>query len=293
VGGRAAHPGGEDGGGRGPRRQLGPGGDRAAGARRRRPDGADGADGPRDPDHGPPDAGPPSVAQLAAQLADPGHGLTAHTRRFSRVDALAALADALPAGAASIAEIEQLCEKVLAEPAFVPLPAPGASAGSAGERRQLAAGHMRAAERYTTADVLPPSGSSWPPRPPAHRRRTWPGCRRGRAELAVEVVEAGQDYRLSAEQRAVLHDVVTSGRAVEAIVGPPRRRVWCGGAGLSRCDAVGKRKHTVAQIAAEFGGTRPTVYRHLSKPAAGEHGPGHVATSPPVTRSLVRRSRCK
>jgi len=209
------------------------------------------------------------------------------------VDALAALADALPAGAASIAEIEQLCEKVLAEPAFVPLPAPGASAGSAGERRQLAAGHMRAAERYTTADVLPPSGSSWPPRPPAHRRRTWPGCRRGRAELAVEVVEAGQDYRLSAEQRAVLHDVVTSGRAVEAIVGPPRRRVWCGGAGLSRCDAVGKRKHTVAQIAAEFGGTRPTVYRHLSKPAAGEHGPGHVATSPPVTRSLVRRSRCK
>ena len=35
------------------------------------------------------------------------------------------------------------------------------------------------------------------------------------------------------------------------------------------CDAEGKRKHTVAQIAAEFGGTRPTVYRHLSKPAAG------------------------
>ena len=34
------------------------------------------------------------------------------------------------------------------------------------------------------------------------------------------------------------------------------------------CDAEGKRKHAVAQIAAEFGVTRPTVYRHLSKPAA-------------------------
>lgn len=29
----------------------------------------------------------------------------------------------------------------------------------------------------------------------------------------------------------------------------------------------GKRRYTVAQIAAEFGVTRPTIYRHLSKPA--------------------------
>ena len=28
----------------------------------------------------------------------------------------------------------------------------------------------------------------------------------------------------------------------------------------------GKRRYTVAQIAAEFGVTRPTVYRHLSRP---------------------------
>jgi len=78
AGGRAAHPGGEDRGGRGPgrhparalagrgpRRRLGPG----AIARRvlagGGPDGADGADGRRDPDHGPPAAGPQSVAALA------------------------------------------------------------------------------------------------------------------------------------------------------------------------------------------------------------------------------------
>ena len=29
----------------------------------------------------------------------------------------------------------------------------------------------------------------------------------------------------------------------------------------------GKRKHTVAQIAAEFGVSRPTIYRHLTKTA--------------------------
>jgi AcrR family transcriptional regulator len=32
--------------------------------------------------------------------------------------------------------------------------------------------------------------------------------------------------------------------------------------------ADGKRKHTVAQIAAEFGVTRPTIYRHLTKTTA-------------------------
>jgi predicted DNA-binding transcriptional regulator AlpA len=29
----------------------------------------------------------------------------------------------------------------------------------------------------------------------------------------------------------------------------------------------GKRKYTVAQIAAEFGGSRPTIYRHLAPPS--------------------------
>src|SRR5664280_1726775 len=145
AGGRAAHPGGEDGGGRGPgrhparalagrgpRRRLGPG----AIARRvlagGGPDGADGADdadGPRDPDHGPPAAGPQSVAALAGPAGRPGARADHAHPPVLRVDALAALADALPTGAASIAEIEQLCDRVLAEPAFVPLPAPGASAG--------------------------------------------------------------------------------------------------------------------------------------------------------------------
>lgn len=33
-------------------------------------------------------------------------------------------------------------------------------------------------------------------------------------------------------------------------------------------DEAGRRRYTVAQIAAEFGVTRPTIYRHLGKPTA-------------------------
>jgi len=126
------------------------------------PDGADDADGPRDPDHGPPAAGPQSVAALAGPAGRPGARADRAHPPVLRVDALAALADALPTGAASIAEIEQLCDRVLAEPAFVPLPAPGASAGSAGERRQLAAGHMRVAVLAAERAVLAAAAASTP-----------------------------------------------------------------------------------------------------------------------------------
>ena|GEM_PF-6331642 len=135
------------------------------------------------------------------------------------MDALAALADALPTGAASIAEIEQLCDRVLAEPAFVPLPAPGASAGSAGERRQLAAGHMRAAVLAAERVVLAAAAAEHAGAGPG------PGGA-GPGGVRIEVVEAGQGYPLSAEQRAVLHDVVTSGRAAEAIVVPAAATSW-------------------------------------------------------------------
>jgi transcriptional antiterminator len=40
-------------------------------------------------------------------------------------------------------------------------------------------------------------------------------------------------------------------------------------------DADDKRKHTVQQIADEFGVTRPTIYRHLAK--ATPSSPGQTA----------------
>jgi hypothetical protein len=36
-------------------------------------------------------------------------------------------------------------------------------------------------------------------------------------------------------------------------------------------DDTGRRVHTVAAIAAEFGVTRPTIYRHLAKLPATTH----------------------
>jgi hypothetical protein len=94
--------------------------------------------------------------ELVAALTDPDHGLTAHARRFSRLDAIAAVADALPYGA-EIADVERLTGMVLVHPAFVALPN-GADAeltGGPGAQSQLAGAHqMRGGELFTTADVI-------------------------------------------------------------------------------------------------------------------------------------------
>jgi hypothetical protein len=62
--------------------------------------------------------------ELVATLTDPEHGLTAYARRFSHLDAIAAVADALPYGAA-IEDVERLADLALAHPAFVALPTGG------------------------------------------------------------------------------------------------------------------------------------------------------------------------
>lgn len=46
------------------------------------------------------------------------------------------------------------------------------------------------------------------------------------------------------------------------------RQVALASAMYAETDDQGKRRYTVAQIAAEFGVTRPTIYRHLGKQAA-------------------------
>src|SRR5207249_1470033 len=95
-----------------------------------------------------------------AALTDPEHGLTARARRFSRLDAIAAVADTLPHGAA-IADVERLTGMVLAHPVFVALPGgadaelTGGLAGGPGAQGQLAGAHqMRGGELFTTTDVI-------------------------------------------------------------------------------------------------------------------------------------------
>jgi len=199
------------------------------------------------------------LAGVVGRLTDPEHGLTSGRRRFTRVDALAAVADALPAGAADVAEIEALCDRALAAAGIVGLPNPPgarqtvtptvsaapaagpgqdqdgqaldgqaqdqdgpvlAAAGSAA-RRQIGAGHMANAARFTTADVLAAerviltaAAASGPGQGAAHvTGRT--------AVLARQAVEAGQGFALSAEQAAVTLRLVTSDRMLDAVLGPP------------------------------------------------------------------------
>ncbi len=196
---------------------------------------------------------------VVGRLTDPEHGLTSGRRRFTRVDALAAVADALPVGAGDVAEIEALCDRALAAAGIVALPdPPGArqtvtptvsarpAAGPAQDqdgqaqdqdgqvldgpvlaaagnpaRRQLGAGHMANAARFTTADVLAAerviltaAAASQPGQGGAHVSAQ-------AAELARQAVEAGQGFALSAEQAAVVLRLVTSDRMLDAVLGPP------------------------------------------------------------------------
>lgn len=163
-----------------------------------------------------------TLDDVVAQVSDPENGLTAHTRRFSHLDAITAVADALPQGA-SVGEVEALTELVLSHPMVVALPEPGALVGPAGERAQLAGSHqMTGGALYTTRDV-----------PEAEREilervravaAAGPGrCRVAPVVLAAAVaqVETAQGYALAGEQREVLARVVGEGRVIESVEGPP------------------------------------------------------------------------
>jgi conjugative relaxase-like TrwC/TraI family protein len=164
--------------------------------------------------------------ELVASVTDPGRGLTAHARRFSHLDAIAAVADALPYGAA-IEDVEHLTGMVLAHPSFVALPGAGAeqpaveqTVGGPGGHAQLAGAHqMTGGQLYTTRDVTEVERTIL-----AAATAEGQDCARVPAatvDLAVPIVEASQGFPLSAEQRSALRAVVTNGRAVEAIEGPP------------------------------------------------------------------------
>jgi hypothetical protein len=51
----------------------------------------------------------------------------------------------------------------------------------------------------------------------------------------------------------------------------------------------GKRKHTVATIAAEFGVSRPTIYRHLGKTTGSDSEGGRFLRSGPRQSERIGR----
>jgi len=188
------------------------------------------------------------LADVVGRLTDPEHGLTSGRRRFTRVDALAAVADALPAGAGDVAEIEELCDRALTVAGIVALPDPPgarqtlapaaglepaagqqqqdqdgpvlAAAGNAA-RRQIGAGHMANAARFTTADVVAAERVILTAAAGSRPGQGGPRVMTSTAALARQAVEAGQGFALSGEQAAVALRLLTSDRMIDAVLGPP------------------------------------------------------------------------
>lgn len=161
-----------------------------------------------------------TLDDVVARLTDPDHGLTAHTRRFSHLDAITATADALPYGA-SAAEVEQLTDLVLAHPAFVALPEQDGLGASVGEHAQLAGSHeMTGGRLFTTADIPAAEQAILDLVAASHPDQARAVVQPDTLAMAIEVTEAAQGYTLSAEQRAVLAAICTGGRAIESLEGP-------------------------------------------------------------------------
>lgn len=164
-----------------------------------------------------------TVAEIAEALLDPATGLTAHSRRFTRAEALWRVADALPEGFDSPEAIEAMTDAVLAHAGFIPLPGGDREVeGPNGEKHRLGAEHMRNARTYTTGDVvdietiiLRTARASDPERSPT--RVTDENLIRG----AVSTIEARQRYPLSDEQHQALRRLVTTGRMVDTVNGAP------------------------------------------------------------------------
>lgn len=163
------------------------------------------------------------LADVVRSLQDPEEGLTSTRRRFTRVDALAAVADALPSGAADVQEVERLTDAALTDAGFVSLAVADSEglASPVAARNQLGAEHMANAARFTTRDVvaaervvLEAAQASGPGQGAAHVAPTT-------AVMARSTAEAAQGFELSAEQARIVERLVTDDRALDTVLGPP------------------------------------------------------------------------
>jgi ATP-dependent exoDNAse (exonuclease V) alpha subunit len=162
----------------------------------------------------------PDIERMRDRLADPETGLTGHQRRFSALQAMAAVADELPQGAANVEELKQLTQTVLDDPRFPTVAGLGNQLDSRikdGSAR-LDHSHLSVSTLYTTADV------------PAAERRIAAFANRhdGRQATseqnirrAIGHVEAERGYTLGQDQVDALLRVGTSTAPLDTIVGPP------------------------------------------------------------------------
>ncbi|MCO1575592.1 relaxase domain-containing protein [Crossiella sp. SN42] len=171
------------------------------------------------------EAPPPlSIDEITQQLLDPDTGLTGHSRRFSRVDALARVADAVREGFASPLEIERLTDTILAKAGFIQLPRRSATDGEdhQGGTAGLAAAHMANAEAYSTEDVLEAEkvilrAAKHNPDDALPHLAIPPDT----IELTLDTAEVARGHPLADEQAAALRHIASRGRALDTIQGGP------------------------------------------------------------------------
>ncbi|MFG3259070.1 MobF family relaxase [Streptomyces sp. NPDC048172] len=150
----------------------------------------------------------PSTEALCRAVFDPAEGLTAHSKEFTHAAAIAAVLDAMPYGVASAGEAEDLTDAVLAH------------AGYAVQLLPKGPQHFTHPERYTTADVIDAETTNLTQ---ALNRRNEHAAVVPHTTLqaAVSATEAAQGpgFAFSAEQRAVLHRILTAGHGIDAVIG--------------------------------------------------------------------------
>ncbi|MFE1400371.1 MobF family relaxase [Nocardiopsis dassonvillei] len=166
----------------------------------RGPDG----DAPSGPRGGP---GPqvPDPEQVAEAVWDPETGVTSHSKVITRAKVLAAVAAACPGGVPSAAVLEELTDRVLADPRAVRLPGAGAS-------------HMANAERYTSVDVLDAEHTIID----TTTRRLGEGAARVDEQIvlaSIRAFQAERGFTLSREQRLTLARLLTGGHGIDGVIG--------------------------------------------------------------------------
>ncbi|MFV0535678.1 MAG: MobF family relaxase [Cumulibacter sp.] len=157
------------------------------------------------------------LAQVAARLLSAEDGLTAHKRRFTRLEAMAAVADALPGGVGSAVELEELTDGVLAQAGFVELP--DAVYDVSAQRGAAAARHMRDAEVLTTADVV--SAETFILDRARDDAPIYAATSVEQLDAGVRAAETEQGFEFSGEQLEAVARLALDGRAVSTLLGPP------------------------------------------------------------------------
>lgn len=151
------------------------------------------------------------VEQVRARLADPETGLTGSKRRFSRIEAVAAVADALEQGIGGVDELVAFTDHVLADGRFPET--------ASGPDRGINHSHLTGATLHTTSDVLAAERTIF--KAAKSEDFTHAAVTPAKAGPAISVTEVGQGYELSAEQKSAVLHLTGSSAAVDTLIGPP------------------------------------------------------------------------